>query len=117
MADAIGAADVVGTTGVAGTDAGVDAGVTIVVCFLRLLMMYLLFVEGHGELSYNDAAERDQRLFSLVLRQPTPQLIETYGPATNWARGGITTISPDMGHLLEPILDGPETISATVAGR
>ena len=85
--------------------------------------MHLPFVEGHDELSYaelshNDAAERGQRLFSLILRQPTPQLIEIYGPATNWARGGtITAISPDMGHLLEPILGGPESISATAAGR
>ena len=88
MVGAAGAADVIDAAGNAGT----DAGVTVVAFFLRLLMMHLLFVEGHGELSHglshgellhNDAAERGQRLFSLGLRQPTPQLIETYGPATN----------------------------------
>jgi len=84
----VGTADVFGATGNAET----DADVTVLACFLRLLMMHLPFVEGHdelshvlshGELLHNDAAERGQRLFSLGLRQPTPQLIETYGPATN----------------------------------
>ena len=51
-------------------------------------MMHLPFVEGHDELSHDDAAERCQRLLSLLFRQPAPQLIETYGPATNSARGG-----------------------------
>ena len=50
--------------------------------------MHLPFVEGHDELSHDDAAERCQRLLSLVFRQSTPQLIETYGPAAHLARGG-----------------------------
>jgi len=86
-------------------------------------MMHLLSVKGRGELprgelSRNDAAERGQRVLSLILRQPAPQLIETYGPAANWARGGmITMISPGIGRLLEPILDGPESIPTTATGR
>lgn len=52
----------------------------------------------------DDAAERRQRLLPLTVRQPIPQLVEIYGPAENWARGGaVTALSRDMGRLLEPI--------------
>jgi hypothetical protein len=78
----------------------------------------LPFVEGHSELSHDDAAERRQRLLSLAFRQPTPQLIETYGPAANSARGGtMTAISPGMGRLLGPILGKPESIPTAATGR
>jgi hypothetical protein len=40
-------------------------------------MWHLPFVEWCGEPSCDDAAERCQRLLSLVFRQPDPQLIET----------------------------------------
>jgi len=99
-------------------DAEIDADVAIMACCLRPLIVHLPFVERHGELSYDDAAERRQRLLSLVLRQLAPQLIETYAPATNTARGGtITVASPGMGRLLGPILGGPESIPTVAAGR
>ena len=50
-------------------------------------MRHLLFDERRDELSRDDAAERRQRLLPLGIRQQTPQLIETYGPAEKWARG------------------------------
>ena len=75
-------------------------------------------VERRDEQSCDDAAERCQRLLSLVFRQPVPQLIATYGPAANLARGGtITAISPDMGRLLGPILGGFESIPTAATGR
>jgi hypothetical protein len=46
-------------------------------------MRRLLFDERCHELARDDAAERCQRLLPLGIRQQTPQLVETYGPAKN----------------------------------
>ena len=99
-------------------DTGTDAGVRTLTCDLQPLMWHLPFVEWRDELSCDDAAERCQRLLSLVFRQPIPQLIAPYGPAANLVRGGtITAISSDMSRLLGPILGGFESIPTAVTGR
>jgi hypothetical protein len=85
---------------------------------LRALIGHLLFVERCVDLSHDDAAEYHQRSLPLGFRQQIPQLVETYGPAENWARGGaMTAISLGMGRLLGPVLVELESIPPTVVGR
>jgi ATP dependent DNA ligase C terminal region len=59
-----------------------------------------LFVASSAELSNDDAAERRQGLLTLLVRQPTPKLLEHQRDRR--ARGGIMVIAAaDMGLLLE----------------
>src|SRR4051812_21118622 len=67
----------------------------------RALIAHLLLVARRVELPDHDAAERDQRSLTLLVRQPIPEGLELRRPNGRRARGGARTASPrDMGHLL-----------------
>src|SRR5262249_23190245 len=67
----------------------------------RALIAHLLFVARRVEEPDHDAAEGDQRVLALLVRQPIPELVERRWPKGRRARGGATTASPrDMSHLL-----------------
>src|SRR5262249_20948040 len=67
----------------------------------RELMAHLRIVARRVELSHHDAAEDDQRPLTLLVRQPSPELVERRRPNDRRARGGATIAAPrGTGHLL-----------------
>src|SRR5262245_44655328 len=67
----------------------------------RRLIAHLLFVARRVEVLDHNAAECGQRAPALLVRQPSPELIERRWPKGRRAWGGAMTASPrDMSHLL-----------------
>jgi len=67
----------------------------------------------HAELPNDDAAERRQRLLTLFVGQPIPQLIENQ--CHRRARGGtMVVLTGDMGLLLE---SGVSAFASTAPAR
>jgi hypothetical protein len=77
---------------------------------------HLLFVASSAELSNDDAAERRQGLLTLLVRQPTPKLLEHQRDRR--ARGGImVVVAADMGFLLESRIGEFASTATTRVGR
>src|SRR5262249_61318981 len=82
----------------------------------RELMAHLRIAARRVELSHHDAAEDDQRPLTLLVRQPSPELVERRRPNDRRARGGATIAGPgDAGLLLGSL--GVERRSSTPAGE
>ena len=85
---------------------------------LGAVIGHLLFVERCAGLSYDDAAEYQQRSLPMRLRQQIPQLVEIYAAAESCARGGsMIAIFLGMGHLLGPVFAEIESIQPAKADR
>src|SRR5262249_33691990 len=83
---------------------------------LAVFIAHLPFVARSAELSNDDAAQRRQRLLTLLLGQPIPELVESQ--RDRWARGGTMVVATwDMGLLLESRIGQFASIALIEAGQ